>query len=237
MVTTRKDQSTLTPAEWGAFTTALTALRGMGPLKPRYGTFVDVHVKAMSMAGMTWGVHTMPQMHMFGRNFLSWHRRYILRFEQQLQRVDASVALPYWDTIANPNIPPALNIPAFVAAWGLIRNWDASLLPIQHDLDAANARTTFTPFQSTLESMHNKVHVAVGGIDPNTSGQMSGANSPADPLFWLHHANIDRIWSKWEVNNPGQNPPNMNEVLKPSPIISGKVSDYQSITALGYKYL
>ncbi len=26
---------------------------------------------------------------------------------------------------------------------------------------------------------------------------MASNSSPNDPFFWLHHANIDRIWSEW----------------------------------------
>src|SRR5690606_29593427 len=25
--------------------------------------------------------------------------------------------------------------------------------------------------------------------------------SPGDPLFWLHHANIDRIWALWQAQD------------------------------------
>jgi tyrosinase len=236
MVTTRKNQAALTNQEWQKFIAALAALRGMGNPKPRYGTFVDVHVRAMSMGGMSWGVHTMPQMGMVGRNFLAWHRRYILRFEQQLQKVDPDVALPYWDPIANPSLPARLNTPAFVANWGLVRHWDASFLPVAGDLASVLTRTTFAPFQLALERLHGGVHIAVGGDNPANSGQMAGSNSPADPIFWLHHANMDRIWAGWQQNHPGQNPANPNETLKPSPIVSGKVSAYLNIANLNYVY-
>jgi len=236
MATVRKNQSALTTPEWLAFIAALGGLRGMGNLKPRYGTFVDVHVRAMSMGGMNWGVHTMPQMGMVGRNFLAWHRRYILRFEQQLQQVDPSVTLPYWDPIGSPNLPAPLNTPAFVANWGLVRHWDASFLPVAGDLTSVLTRTAFAPFQVALERLHGGVHIAVGGANSANSGQMAGSNSPADPIFWLHHANIDRIWAGWQQTHAGQDPANVNETLKPSPIISGKVSAYLSIAALGYAY-
>src|SRR5262249_31287940 len=38
---------------------------------------------------------------------------------------------------------------------------------------------------------HNDVHNMIGGLmsDPTTAAQ--------DPIFWLHHANIDRLWSRW----------------------------------------
>ncbi|MER7708117.1 tyrosinase family protein [Kitasatospora sp. NPDC097605] len=38
---------------------------------------------------------------------------------------------------------------------------------------------------------HNQVHGGVGGW----MGRVEG--SARDPIFWLHHANIDRLWSGW----------------------------------------
>ncbi len=48
-----------------------------------------------------------------------------------------------------------------------------------------------------LESVpHNVVHDEIGGwmSDPDTAA--------ADPIFWLHHANIDRLWEVWRNRNP-----------------------------------
>ena len=136
----RKNQAALTPAEWQAFISAIRSLRGIGNLRPRYGAFVDVHIRAMtSMAGMSWGVHNMARMGVIGRNFLAWHRRYILRFEQRLQQFDPSVSLPYWDPITSPQIPAPLNTPSFVTNWGLVRSWDPIYLPTAADMHAVNA--------------------------------------------------------------------------------------------------
>jgi len=44
---------------------------------------------------------------------------------------------------------------------------------------------------------HNLVHVMVGGVGANP-GYMSDPDYAAlDPLFWLHHCNIDRLWAAW----------------------------------------
>jgi len=47
----------------------------------------------------------------------------------------------------------------------------------------------------TLEQTpHGLVHGAVGGF----TGWMGSFNTAAlDPIFWLHHANIDRLWDVW----------------------------------------
>ena len=45
---------------------------------------------------------------------------------------------------------------------------------------------------------HNPVHVDIGGRDFNGPGLMSDPDVAAlDPVFWVHHANIDRLWSVW----------------------------------------
>ena len=44
---------------------------------------------------------------------------------------------------------------------------------------------------------HNLVHVMVGGVGPN-AGYMSDPDLAAlDPIFWVHHCNIDRLWAAW----------------------------------------
>lgn len=58
-----------------------------------------------------------------------------------------------------------------------------------------------------LESQpHNIVHVEIGGRNP--SGLMTDPDTAAlDPIFWLHHANIDRLWEVWlRRSNAHQNP-------------------------------
>lgn len=34
---------------------------------------------------------------------------------------------------------------------------------------------------------------------------MMAMSSPNDPVFWLHHCNIDRLWAEWQRENPGEN--------------------------------
>lgn len=54
---------------------------------------------------------------------------------------------------------------------------------------------------SVLEGFpHNKVHNCIGGVgavDPGPYGNMTNFLSPLDPIFYLHHANMDRLWDVW----------------------------------------
>ncbi|MFC8450316.1 tyrosinase family protein [Kitasatospora sp. NPDC057223] len=42
-------------------------------------------------------------------------------------------------------------------------------------------------------NIHNRVHQWVGG-------HMLPLSSPNDPVFFLHHANTDRLWAEWQYN-------------------------------------
>jgi tyrosinase len=63
-----------------------------------------------------------------------------------------------------------------------------------------------TPFNHSgnvngrLENVpHNVIHDDVGGLmsDPDTAA--------LDPIFWLHHSNIDRLWEVWTRRDPANN--------------------------------
>ncbi|KAF5345967.1 hypothetical protein D9756_010920 [Leucocoprinus leucothites] len=52
---------------------------------------------------------------------------------------------------------------------------------------------------NSIESVHDNIHVLVGG-----NGDMSDPSVAAfDPIFFLHHANVDRMISLWSALNPG----------------------------------
>jgi len=70
-----------------------------------------------------------------------------------------------------------------------------------------------------LESQpHNQVHVKVGGQngqDSNFVGLMTDPDTAGlDPIFWLHHANIDRMWAVWNQNPPSNANPALPNWLK-----------------------
>ncbi len=67
--------------------------------------------------------------------------------------------------------------------------------------DSAPWSTASAGFRNQLEgwqkdpqipppSLHNRVHVFVGG-------DMAPSSSPNDPVFYLNHCNVDRIWEAW----------------------------------------
>ena len=73
-------------------------------------------------------------------------------------------------------------------------------LPTPADVEEAFSQPTYTTFRPTLEATpHGSPHIWVGGA-------MGLPTSPNDPVFFLHHANVDRWWDEWIERN--QNNPN-----------------------------
>ena len=92
------------------------------------------------------------------------------------------------------------------------------------------------------------VHSWVGGslsptgVRPAVRGTMLLPTSPNDPVFFLHHANIDRLWAEWQAAHPGK-------TYEPKSGYSGNTADsamapfgdvspqrVENISDLGYRY-
>jgi len=167
--------------------------------------------------------------------FLSWHRMYLYFFERILRAAsnDPNLTLPYWDydSSARRALPEAFRQPAnatnplFVAARrGSINAGQplpasatgaAQALATLNFASATGSGASFggqtlpTPSHfngppGRLESQpHNVIHVSLGG-----NGWMADPNLAArDPIFWLHHANIDRLWNRWLAQGGGRGNP------------------------------
>jgi len=208
MVRVRKDANALTPAERDRFLAALATLNGAGT--GRYKDFRDMHV-----AGA-------PDLEAHGGpGFLPWHRAYLLDFERELQAIDPEVALPYWRfDRAAPNLfnrsfmglPNPLNQVQFTAGHPLL-GWVANGLPgIQRGRGVGPQTTPALRTEAQTLLMGGAIPTATFGSFANMQGNphgsahnshaggwiMNPATAPRDPLFFLLHCNVDRLWAKWQ---------------------------------------
>src|SRR6266571_766338 len=137
--------------------------------------------------------------------FLAWHRIYLYYFERIVRSAsgDPTFALPYWgySPTGPRNLPLTFRSPNNTTnpLWTDQRD---SAINAGNDItatyvDASNAMVNvgFAAFQSSLSGTpHGQVHVATG----DGCGWMSYFETAGmDPIFWLHHANIDRLWEDW----------------------------------------
>ena len=95
--------------------------------------------------------------------------------------------------------------------------------------DIVLRQNTFGSFTTSLEQVHNDVHVWVGG------SMAVVPTSAYDPIFWSHHAMIDRIWYLWQLSDLGMDPSAdlLSTVLAPFPMTVAQTLD---IERLGYDY-
>jgi len=125
-----------------------------------------------------------------------------------------------------------------------------SWLPTASDISAGKAKTPYSPGPSSFERvsedvLHNPVHRWIGG-------NMADATSPNDPVFFLHHTFLDKLWEDWKPQHrtvppysPTQGAPgyDLNSTLvfnasgQPSPW-SGSWTVQQALipAQLGYSY-
>jgi hypothetical protein len=96
---------------------------------------------------------------------------------------------------------------------------------------------------------HNVIHGQVGGQPSGQCqlGWMSDGNCAAqDPIFWLHHANIDRLWNEWLSLGGGRANPTDTAWLNQSfifhdatgsPVTLTGADVVDTATQLGYVYI
>jgi tyrosinase len=221
----RKDQATLSGTEQGRFLCALTTLINDGT----YGQLVAIHAQVHYQHGT--------------QRFLPWHRVYLLILEQALRSIHPDVSIPYWDWTAagEQSIPgwlasvtPTIPMPPPQPPMTVVRfpQTSADLAMIASNVPSVMADATFASFTSSLEAVHGAVHVWVGG------NMGSIPTAPSDPIFWMHHANIDRLWWQWQQAHPGLNP-NLTGTGPNSPVMDPWAyteADTRDITAMGYTY-
>ncbi|MEU4746694.1 tyrosinase family protein [Actinosynnema sp. NPDC023658] len=119
-------------------------------------------------------------------------------------------------------------------------------LPTSSDVDTVVVVSTYDvePWGSSSSGgMRNRVE---GGLAPGlhgrvhnwVGGHMAQTDSPNDPVFFLHHCNIDRVWSRWQARwgydadryLPGggvENVVDVDEVLEPFGVTVASTLDHR----------
>jgi tyrosinase len=69
---------------------------------------------------------------------------------------------------------------------------------------------------------------------PEYGDMFSNLTAAYDPIFWIHHINIDRLWSEWQVENPNAMPTDLETALSPWDYT---VKDVLDIHKFGYEYV
>jgi hypothetical protein len=175
-------------------------------------------------------------------HFLVWHRLYIWHFEKIVRKLSGyqQFALPYWD-YTNPEhriLPEMLrnnNTSLYEACRFNELNQGK---PIAGEIERALDMTklmSYTSYQTFCLNINQAPHGAMHdyiGAGNDTTGKLQFNNpitngvtntglmgwvptAAFDPVFWLHHSNIDRLWQQWSNSPNGKAV--MLEQLKDTP--------------------
>lgn len=205
MVRVRKNANNLTVQERDRLLAAFATLNDSGA--GRFTDFRNMHTNAGS-----------PEAH-GAPGFLPWHRAYLLDLERELQLIDPSVSLPYWrfDQPA-PNlftrdfigVSDDLGTVAFSAAnplqfWrtdgvvGINRrpgfDTTSGSAFVINEASTLALGTSYALFSNMEFNPHGSAHTSFGGFISDIP------TAARDPLFFLLHANVDRLWAKWQRAN------------------------------------
>ncbi|MFI5496049.1 tyrosinase family protein [Actinoplanes sp. NPDC051859] len=218
----RKSFAVMTPAEKTAFVNALRDFKTRSANGRTYNWYIDRHIEFFGPRNGINYAHQAP-------SFLPWHREYLRQMEFDLQTVSGNpnVFLPYWDwtqaatpftadllgAITNGSVNSGNFSPTW--GWSMYRSSIAGSFlqrrvgvnatrPTAQTVSTVQAQTTYdrSPWNNTVVNsyrnrneidVHNRVHNYVGG-------HMATVESPNDPVFWLHHCNVDRLWWQWQTN-------------------------------------
>jgi polyphenol oxidase len=203
----RRPASTLTAAEVQKLKVAYAAMRALSvsdPDDPRGFTHqANIHCWFCSVS--TSPVHGNWQ-------FFAWHRAYLYFHERILGKLinDSEFRLPYWDweISTHRKMPSAYTSPdnSTNPLWNGTRAMSpADELPdedVNEDvMEPVYSAANFGEFGGGVSysgipegSPHGSVHVDVGGW----AGDMGAFDTAGrDPIFYAHHANVDKLWSDW----------------------------------------
>ena len=166
-------------------------------------------------------------------HFLVWHRLYIWHFEKIVRKLSGKkdFALPYWgytNTNSSDKLMPAMLRDSKSALYESCR-FDSlnNGFPISGEIERALDMTklmSYTDYKTFCLNINNAPHGAMHdyiGAGNDTTGLLQFKNpitnsitntglmgwvptAGFDPVFWLHHSNIDRLWQQWTNSENGK---------------------------------
>jgi hypothetical protein len=233
-----------------------------------FGSTCSGPIQGNGMAGVSlWTANTPTETQLWCKcehrtnQFLTWHRMFLYYFERALRQAanDPALTLPYWDYTGDPRLPTAFREQTYVNESGQtvpnplwvqarrpqLNSGAAGLGAGQVSTSNAMAASAFAEFGRRLEATpHGAVHCGIGSTGCG-SGLMGAIPSAAlDPIFYLHHANIDRLYECWMNVNPTGRRPTGNAILNRSysfidadgAVRQRRVRDMVTLSQLGYGY-
>ncbi len=205
MVRVRKNANTLETEERDLFLKAYGALNKSG-----FQPFHQIHTQDGEMEAH------------YDDQFLLWHRAFLLDLERELQALEPATSLHYWrfDEPA-PNVftadfmgaPPKSGRDAFFNPGNPLSNWKIDGRPgiyrsPNFPIDQKPPRPISQAATLALGSSFPRPGFAGMEGNPHGAAHMSFTGTltditaaAQDPIFFMLHCNVDRLWAAWQQQN------------------------------------
>ncbi|KXN69928.1 Di-copper centre-containing protein [Conidiobolus coronatus NRRL 28638] len=211
----RPNVNKMSQDSWNRYVNAVRQLNS-GSRPNKWDQLANMHVQYYDQ------VHSHPL-------FLGWHRQFLYDLESALRQIDETVRLPYWDwsvNYSNINVDPVWgkygkngdngnsdcvmqgSFGGMGVAYGsgTLRNGEkcstrrnqfdnvisGSKPELEGLIDSSNDHDFWENFEY---GSHGRFHNGIGY-------DFAGHASPSDPLFYAHHAFIDKIWFDRQNRHP-----------------------------------
>ncbi|XP_046858741.1 tyrosinase-like [Xenia sp. Carnegie-2017] len=215
----RKEFNDLTEAERIRYTTAVITASTDTLYKKKYETLLTIHKDYFNR-----GIHKK-------RNFLPWHRWFVLQYENLLREIDDDFTMPYWDWSLEAGEPFTSHVwdtskaglggdgqaTTFCVQTGLFREHEW-LLPSAANTTKLCLRRRFNgvglfPTRVDMNLLLKKTYDQFddfeillrtyhNNVHCYISGTMCLNNAGFAPEFFLHHGFVDKTW--WDWQNKGK---------------------------------
>ncbi len=219
---------------------------GMGSYVPYYNAILDQTAPDATAAAI-WAT-CQHSGNTQALNFFGWHRMYLYYYEQVLRWAaqDDTLRLPYWDytdpaEVTLPTDFRSTTSPLYDARRDPGMNAGTSTLnPNSTNVNTLLSITNYFTYESRIEEgIHGYVHCTVGPTCPVAlMGDVPVAGN--DPIFYSHHANIDRLWACWQKlhGTPAGTwqDQKFSFVDQTGALRTGQVKDFLDSAPLGYVY-
>ena len=181
-------------------------------------------------------------------NFFGWHRMYLYYFERVLRWAaeDDTLRLPYWDYTSTSQLALPSQFRATSSTLfdqkrkATINSGSQTLNGNATDIDDLLPNPDYFDYESSIEEgVHGYVHCTVGPTCPVAHmGDVPVAGN--DPVFYHHHANIDRMWACWQNLHATPSGAWQNQqfsfVDETGALVTNPVSMFINSAPLGYVY-
>lgn len=244
----RFDFVNLSPQDQQRYIDAVKMVSSDPLYKSRYDTLIAKHKSSFDTVAQS----TDPQV----SQFFMWNRYFLHQYENLLREIDCNITIPYWDWTALPQMPyrsrvfdpkigfgdasnpndscvsngpfsyPSFQVTPSAGGRCLEREYKTQTFPTKAIIE----KDVLTLPVEEFDVFHRFLQIFIfTNIRCFVGGQMCSKDAANDPLFLLHVAQTDFIFTRWQESDPFKLNAHFASDSRPLVLSDGAlVSDYSN---------